>query len=68
MTSPASPVALSLSTLRSGAAGPVNAWHEIYGDESSGKTTIILKTTIATQQAKDPKWMVFLDRSGGVRP
>lgn len=36
----------------------VNSWHEIYGDESSGKTTIILKT-IAEQQAKDPRWTVF---------
>ena len=41
-----------------GGGWTVNAWHEIYGDESAGKTTIILKT-IATQQAKDPKWTVF---------
>jgi recombination protein RecA len=41
-----------------GGGWTVNAWHEIYGDESSGKTTIILKT-IATQQAKDPNWTVF---------
>jgi recombination protein RecA len=41
-----------------GGGWTVNAWHEIYGDESSGKTTIILKT-IATQQARDPKWTVF---------
>jgi recombination protein RecA len=36
----------------------VNSWHEIYGDESSGKTTIILKT-IAEAQAHDPRWTVF---------
>lgn len=36
----------------------VNSWHEIYGDESSGKTTIILKT-IAEQQRRDPNWTVF---------
>jgi len=41
-----------------GGGWTVNAWHEIYGDESSGKTTIILKT-IATQQALDPNWTVF---------
>jgi recombination protein RecA len=41
-----------------GGGWTVNAWHEIYGDESSGKTTIILKT-IATQQAQDPSWTVF---------
>jgi recombination protein RecA len=41
-----------------GGGWTVNAWHEIYGDESSGKTTIILKT-IAAQQAKDPHWTVF---------
>jgi recombination protein RecA len=41
-----------------GGGWTVNAWHEIYGDESSGKTTIILKT-IACQQAKDPNWTVF---------
>jgi len=41
-----------------GGGWTVNAWHEIYGDESSGKTTIILKT-IAAQQARDPNWTVF---------
>jgi recombination protein RecA len=41
-----------------GGGWTVNAWHEIYGDESSGKTTIILKT-IATQQARDKDWTVF---------
>jgi recombination protein RecA len=41
-----------------GGGWTVNAWHEIYGDESSGKTTIILKT-IATQQFKDLNWTVF---------
>jgi len=32
-----------------GGGWQTNAWHELYGDESSGKTTLILKT-IATQQ------------------
>jgi recombination protein RecA len=41
-----------------GGGWTVNAWHEIYGDESSGKTTIILKT-IAAQQFKDQNWTVF---------
>ena len=41
-----------------GGGWQVNAWHELYGDESSGKTTLILKT-IATQQALDPNWMTF---------
>ena len=41
-----------------GGGWTVNAWHEIYGDESSGKTTIILKT-IAHQQSVDPNWTVF---------
>jgi recombination protein RecA len=41
-----------------GGGWTINAWHEIYGDESAGKTTVILKT-IATQQAKDPNWTVF---------
>jgi recombination protein RecA len=49
--------ALSLD-LALGGGFTVNAWHEIYGDESSGKTTIILKT-IAAQQAVDPNWTVF---------
>jgi recombination protein RecA len=41
-----------------GGGWTVNSWHEIYGDESSGKTTIILKT-IAAHQATDPNWTVF---------
>lgn len=41
-----------------GGGWQTNAWHEIYGDESSGKTTLILKT-IACQQALDPHWTVF---------
>ena len=36
----------------------VNSWHEVYGDESSAKTTVILKT-IAAQQAEHKDWMVF---------
>ena len=41
-----------------GGGWQVNAWHELYGDESAGKTTLILKT-IATQQALDPNWTTF---------
>jgi recombination protein RecA len=41
-----------------GGGWQTNAWHELYGDESSGKTTVILKT-IATQQALNPEHMTF---------
>jgi len=41
-----------------GGGWQVNALHEIYGDESSGKTTVILKT-IATQQALNPDHTTF---------
>ena len=41
-----------------GGGWTVNSWNEIYGDESSGKTTLILKT-IAAQQAQNPDYMVF---------
>jgi recombination protein RecA len=41
-----------------GGGWTVNSWNEIYGDESSGKTTLILKT-IATQQEIDKDWTVF---------
>lgn len=41
-----------------GGGWTVNSWHEIYGNESSGKTTVILKT-IAANQARDPNWRVF---------
>jgi len=41
-----------------GGGWQTNAWHEIYGNESAGKTTIILKT-IATQQAANPEFTVF---------
>jgi recombination protein RecA len=41
-----------------GGGWTVNSWHEIYGDESSGKTTILLKT-IAHQQSLDPNFTVF---------
>jgi recombination protein RecA len=36
----------------------VNRWHEIYGNESSGKTMLVLKT-IAANQARDPNWFVY---------
>jgi recombination protein RecA len=41
-----------------GGGWQTNAHHEIYGDESSGKTTVVLKT-IATQQALDPQHTTF---------
>lgn len=41
-----------------GGGWQTNAWHEIYGDESAGKTTLILKT-IATQQALNPNHTTF---------
>lgn len=39
-----------------GGGWPANQWTEVIGDESSGKTTIILKT-IAANQAKDPDFI-----------
>ena len=41
-----------------GGGWPCNKWNEIYGMESQGKTTIILKT-IASNQALDPDYMTF---------
>jgi len=41
-----------------GGGWQTNAFHELYGDESSGKTTLILKT-IAAQQALNPEHMTF---------
>lgn len=41
-----------------GGGWQTNAWHEVYGDESAGKTTVLLKT-IATQQALDPEHITF---------
>lgn len=41
-----------------GGGWQTNAFHELYGDESSGKTTIILKT-IAAQQALNPNHVTF---------
>jgi len=38
-----------------GGGWPVNQWHEIIGEESSGKSTIALKT-IAANQEKDPEF------------
>jgi len=40
-----------------GGGWPVNQWNEIIGDESSGKSTIALKT-IAANQVKDPNFTV----------
>ena len=41
-----------------GGGWPVNQWSEIIGDESSGKTALVLKT-IAANQALDPDWVVL---------
>jgi len=41
-----------------GGGWPVNQWSEIIGDESSGKTALVLKT-IAANQALDPEWVVL---------
>jgi recombination protein RecA len=41
-----------------GGGWTVNSWHEIYGDFSAGKTTLILKT-IANQQKLEKNWTVF---------
>jgi recombination protein RecA len=41
-----------------GGGWQTNAFHELYGDESSGKTTIILKT-IAAQQALNPEHITY---------
>jgi len=38
-----------------GGGWPMNNWNEIIGNESSGKTAIVLKT-VAANQARDPKW------------
>lgn len=38
-----------------GGGWPLNQWHEIIGDESSGKTAVALKT-IAANQAQDPNY------------
>lgn len=41
-----------------GGGWPVNQWHEIIGDESSGKTVIALKT-IAKNQELDPNYTAY---------
>jgi recombination protein RecA len=41
-----------------GGGWPLNQWHEIVGDESSGKTVIALKT-IAANMALDPEYTAF---------
>jgi len=38
-----------------GGGWPVNKWAELYGEYSSGKTTVVLKT-IAANQILDPEW------------
>lgn len=38
-----------------GGGWPMNQWNEVIGNESSGKTAIVLKT-IAANQARDKKW------------
>lgn len=47
-----------------GGGWPLNQWNEIIGHESSGKTTMVLKT-IAAMQAIDPKFMaLWIDAEG----
>ena len=41
-----------------GGGWPANQWSEVIGDESSGKTSVILKT-IAANQAKDPDFITI---------
>lgn len=41
-----------------GGGWPMNQWVEVYGKESNGKTSIILRT-IAANQALDPNFMTF---------
>ena len=41
-----------------GGGWPLNQWHEIIGEESSGKTVLALKT-IAKNQQLDPKYTAF---------
>jgi recombination protein RecA len=41
-----------------GGGWPLNQWHEVIGDESSGKTATVLHT-IAANQALNPKWEVL---------
>ena len=40
-----------------GGGWPANQWSEVTGEESAGKTTLVLKT-IAHNQALDPNWQV----------
>lgn len=47
-----------------GGGWPMNQWNEVVGDESSGKTAVVLKT-IAANQARDPKWTaIWFDAEG----
>ena len=47
-----------------GGGWPMNQWNEIVGDESSGKTAVVLKT-VAANQARDPKWTaIWFDAEG----
>lgn len=38
-----------------GGGWPMNQWNELVGDESSGKSALVLKT-VAANQARDPQW------------
>lgn len=40
-----------------GGGWPAKQWHEVIGDESHGKTSLVLKT-LAANQAQDPDWTV----------
>jgi recombination protein RecA len=44
--------------MRLGGGWPINRWAEIYGEFSSGKSTLVLKT-IAANQALDPEYTVW---------
>lgn len=47
-----------------GGGWPMNQWNEIIGDESSGKTAVVLKT-VAANQARDKKWTaIWFDAEG----
>ena len=50
-----------------GGGWPLNCWNEIIGNESSGKTTMILKT-IAANQALNPDYHTLWVACRGLRP
>ena len=50
-----------------GGGWPLNCWNEVIGNESSGKTTMILKT-IAANQAANPELSHPVGGLRGLRP